>query len=387
MTSNNWSASFNANLFSNELYVDLLDYNKVKNKRGDVSGIIYFEDYDLLKIEDFNFYTEDMLIESNLIFEKNNKFKKLEINSFIRGTSDFIADIDILDKTRKIKVRGTSLDVAQFFNKKDDNYFNNNINFSIEVDNLYYNKSFFGKTFIEGIVNENKLDFIQGDFISDNINYVTFNNETSSDNLNNYIKVSFDDFGKFLQNTQLSNSFIGGKGELILNIDDNKIDLIGGNLSIDKVSIKNSSFLARLLQLASFSGLLEILTNEGVPFDNINVIFSKDSNIIDIKEAKLQGFSLGGRFTGTTELKNKNIDLKGVIVPAYAINNLLNKIPLIGQIITGVEGDGIIGVNFEAKGTFENPDYTVNPLSILTPGIIRSIFDTFSEDNQVNTLE
>ena len=74
-------------------------------------------------------------------------------------------------------------------------------------------------------------------------------------------------------------------------------------------------------------------------------------------------------------------------MPAYAINNLLNKIPLIGQIITGVEGDGIIGVNFEAKGTFENPDYTVNPLSILTPGIIRSIFDTFSEDNQVNTLE
>ena len=55
----------------------------------------------------------------------------------------------------------------------------------------------------------------------------------------------------------------------------------------------------------------------------------------------------------------------------------INKIPIIGQVITGIEGEGLIGVNYNATGTYENPDYTINPLSILTPGILRSIFDGF----------
>ena len=64
-----------------------------------------------------------------------------------------------------------------------------------------------------------------------------------------------------------------------------------------------------------------------------------------------------------------------------AINALLNKIPLIGQVITGIEGDGLIGVNFKVTGTYDEPNYNVNPLSILTPGILRSIFESFFEGN------
>ena len=50
--------------------------------------------------------------------------------------------------------------------------------------------------------------------------------------------------------------------------------------------------------MASFTGLLEILTNEGIPFDKIIVNFTKNGSIINIEEAKLQGFSLGGNFKG-----------------------------------------------------------------------------------------
>ena len=134
--------------------------------------------------------------------------------------------------------------------------------------------------------------------------------------------------------------------------------------------------MARLLQLASFTGLLEILTNEGIPFDRIIANFTKKDNIINIEEARFQGFSLGGNIKGITEIDKQEISLEGIIVPAYAINSFLNKIPLIGQVITGIEGDGLIGVNFQVTGTYEEPNYNVNPLSILTPGILRSIFDS-----------
>ena len=133
--------------------------------------------------------------------------------------------------------------------------------------------------------------------------------------------------------------------------------------------------------MASFTGLLEILTNEGIPFDKIIINFTKNGSILNIEEARLQGFSLGGNFKGLTILDKQEVDLEGIIVPAYAINSVLNKIPLIGQVITGIEGDGLIGVNFKVTGNYDKLNYNVNPLSILTPGIIRSMFDSFFELN------
>ena len=74
------------------------------------------------------------------------------------------------------------------------------------------------------------------------------------------------------------------------------------------------------------------------------------------------------------------MQLEGVLIPAYAINAILNKIPLLGKIITGIEGEGIIGFNYKVVGNYENPEYTINPFSVLTPGIVRSIFKVFGND-------
>ena len=69
-----------------------------------------------------------------------------------------------------------------------------------------------------------------------------------------------------------------------------------------------------------------------------------------------------------------------MLIPAYAINAIINKIPLLGKIITGIEGEGIIGFNYKVSGDYENPEYSINPFSVLTPGIVRSIFKVFGDD-------
>jgi hypothetical protein len=43
--------------------------------------------------------------------------------------------------------------------------------------------------------------------------------------------------------------------------------------------------------------------------------------------------------------------------------------------LSGKEDEGIFAINYNAKGSWKNPVFVVNPLSILTPGIIRNIFD------------
>ena len=141
------------------------------------------------------------------------------------------------------------------------------------------------------------------------------------------------------------------------------------------------------MQLASFTGLLEILANEGIPFTNLQGAFNIDKSIIKIDNTRFEGLSLGASTTGSINLKNKELDLEGVLIPAYAINTIINKIPLLGKIITGIEGEGIIGFNYKVLGNYENPEYTINPFSVLTPGIIRSIFKVFGDDNKKEKKE
>ncbi len=63
-----------------------------------------------------------------------------------------------------------------------------------------------------------------------------------------------------------------------------------------------------------------------------------------------------------------------MISPAYGLTGVLDSIPLLGTILSGGEGEGIVAMTFRVRGTPEDPEFSVNPLSLLAPGILRNIF-------------
>ena len=58
--------------------------------------------------------------------------------------------------------------------------------------------------------------------------------------------------------------------------------------------------------------------------------------------------------------------MQGVISPVYLLNG-------VGAIFTK-RGEGVFGFNYTLSGTADAPEVGVNPLSILTPGMLRGIF-------------
>ncbi len=383
MNSRKWTASFNANLFSNEIKINFINFFKPINRRGTVSGDLFFEGLDLIKVDKLDFITEELLVSANLLFKAKGELESVNVNRFIKDKNNFKAKIQFIEgRYDYLKIEGESLDFKSLKSYGEGEL--NNLFLYLNIDNLYYDRIYLGHTFIESEIKNNQLIKFKGNISDNKTIYIRFANIMDKQSELNKINIEFDDFGKFLNKSSISESFIEGEGIATLYLRD--LSLLSGKLEITKSSIKNSSFLARLLQLASFTGLLEILTNEGIPFDRIIVNFTNKNNIINIEEAKFQGFSLGGTLKGVTELDKEKINLEGIIVPAYAINALLNKIPLIGQVITGIEGDGLIGVNFKVTGTYDEPNYNVNPLSILTPGILRSIFESFFEGNKEDKI-
>jgi hypothetical protein len=81
---------------------------------------------------------------------------------------------------------------------------------------------------------------------------------------------------------------------------------------------------------------------------------------------------LGVSATGTIIRSNKAASIKGMIVPAYGLNRLIDKIPILGRILTGGEKEGLLAAEYLITQSLEEPIITVNPLTAFTPGFLRS---------------
>jgi hypothetical protein len=55
---------------------------------------------------------------------------------------------------------------------------------------------------------------------------------------------------------------------------------------------------------------------------------------------------------------------------------VFNNVPLLGDILSGGNNnEGLFGVTYLVGGTFSKPEFKVNPISAIAPGIFRRFFD------------
>ena len=76
---------------------------------------------------------------------------------------------------------------------------------------------------------------------------------------------------------------------------------------------------------------------------------------------------------GRVNFARNEIDVSGTFVPAYSVNSVLNKIPLVGLILGGGQNEGVFGISYRVRGPLSGPQLTINPLSAIAPGILRKI--------------
>jgi len=140
----------------------------------------------------------------------------------------------------------------------------------------------------------------------------------------------------------------------------------------------------KLIGIMSLTGVLDALQGEGLNFNILDAPFKLENGVLNLTQARASGPSLGVTASGQVDMGNRVLDLKGTVVPAYAINALLGKIPLIGGLFTGSEkGGGLFAATYTMKGQGENVDISINPLSALAPGALRDIFTGSDKEQEI----
>ena len=146
-----------------------------------------------------------------------------------------------------------------------------------------------------------------------------------------------------------------------------------GHIEGENYSIMGAPVMAQILALPSFTGFVSALSGAGLPFSTLRGDFTYDGSRVAIKNLLAFGESLGITANGWVDTEHDRLELEGTVAPAYMLNSLLGNIPLLGQLLVG-GSQGLFAANYRLNGSSDNPDVSVNPLSVLTPGILRQLF-------------
>jgi hypothetical protein len=148
---------------------------------------------------------------------------------------------------------------------------------------------------------------------------------------------------------------------------------LSGDIIINNLVVTKAPVLAQLLSVASVVGAVDALATGGITFNEVKIPFKKSKSVISIKDAYATGASLGISSNGNYDLVSDILNLNGAISPLYLINGAISDIPVIGNVLSGDKGEGIFAATYKISGNTKEPKVSVNPLSLLTLGIIRNI--------------
>jgi hypothetical protein len=161
---------------------------------------------------------------------------------------------------------------------------------------------------------------------------------------------------------------------------------VSGVVKLTDFTLVRAPAFAQMLSLASLTGLADTFGGSGLAFTEFESKFGLEKGVFKVRDARASGPALGLTADGDVGVTSKVMDMNGVLVPSYTANSLLGDIPLIGDIVVGKKGEGVFALNYSIKGPFSSTQVSVNPLSALTPGFLRRIFDVKREEIQDETV-
>ncbi|MEX2519915.1 MAG: AsmA-like C-terminal domain-containing protein, partial [Paracoccaceae bacterium] len=189
------------------------------------------------------------------------------------------------------------------------------------------------------------------------------------------LRLQVDDAGRFLRDIKVFDD--GSGGDLLLRADIAKGTplRLSGDIRVDNIVIHKDAKLEGMLDGAALSDLRETMRTDGIVFDEIRAPFTYGHDKLTLDDAVAEGPSIGVKVSGDYDLEADSLDLEGVFTPLYKLNSALGKIPILGSVLTGGDGQGVFAFTFGVTGGADSPKVSVNPLSVLTPGITRWVFE------------
>ncbi|MEE2745643.1 MAG: AsmA-like C-terminal domain-containing protein, partial [Pseudomonadota bacterium] len=333
----------------------------------------------------FDFLGKNISFSGHSIL-KNGYLEKIRFDQIIFGETKVLAEAIVLDQGWRVNIEGPNLDLTTLIDryKNSERKFVRGPRFDITI--AVERAKIFKDKFLRNLSGYFKNDGL----VWSNVSFTSTLNQVDSLEVKlkpkegkRYLEIRSNDAGAVLSTFGLYDNVKGGALELKAIFEDMTPDSkIKGNGSIRSFRLVDAPILARLLGLASITVIPDELAGAGLSFQRFDVPFNIHRGLIEFKDAKAGGNSLGITGAGILDIDADTLQAQGTIAPLDKINSLLGNLPLLGVFFSaGEKGGGIFAAEYQIMGPLEDPKITTNPLTVLAPGIFRKFFEMFPISN------
>ncbi len=358
--------------YKNIIELDIINYKKNKNSVANLSLNLNKNKNNFL-VNNLSFIEGKNSIKINGLKFKENKFVSLDKVEVETTNNDFF-----IKKGQKILIKGNKFDatnLTKYFNNQNDENNFKNFNTEIEIDFKDIKVPMSEKLENFKLLGEIKNgQFIKisskGDFGGGNFLDISMKKDKNTNK--KYLEIYSDLTRPLLSDYSFFNGLSGGKLLFTSIIDNTKST---SKLKIENFKVINAPGVIKLLSLADLGGLADLAEGEGLSFDILEIEMEKNNSFLKLNEILALGPSMSVLMEGYQD-KNGVTSIRGTLVPAKTLNNIISKIPVIGNIVIPKEvGEGLFGISFKMKGPLGKIKTTINPLRTLTPRFIQKIID------------
>ena len=379
----------NLNAQIDKMAVDFafLGFKKPVNERGNLLATLNIYDNKLVSLPKFSLFKDDFKIEGKIDLTADGNIKTVDITNISGPRTAAKARIDIAHapkKKVKINISGTSYDLTPFFDRdenkikvdratliktpedEDDELEDvTDTDIFIAVNNLWTNPhapvtNFAGSAKLLNGIGVNEIHMV-GNYNNNKKSVLKFD-YVPRPNKEFLLSVDSNDAGATLKVLRVYNNMKGGNIQVEARRNAQKEFI--GHAKIRDFSIYNTPVIAKLLTVASFSGMVDLLMGEGLTFSHFDAPFEYRNRQLSLKEAKAFGDVVGITAQGTYDRRFDEVNFHGVIAPAYSLNTMLGKIPLVGNLLVGKDGT-VFAANYSATGSVEDAEIAAMMVALL----------------------
>jgi hypothetical protein len=183
-----------------------------------------------------------------------------------------------------------------------------------------------------------------------------------------YVYLESTDAGAFFRFTDVYSRMTGGQLAMTMEAPSTDNQTQQGILNVRNFAVHDEAQLQRAVNNGTQA------QRNAIDFSGMRVEFTRMPGKVALREGVVRGPLLGGTIDGVVDYGRDEVHMRGTLVPLYGPNNLLGQIPVVGLFMGG-EKEGLFGITYEVVGRPGNPVLRINPISALTPGILRKVFE------------
>ncbi len=319
---------------------------------------------------------EKLLVQGELSFAPEKGFSHFTLESQPGFAQAFKVEGHEKENIWDITASGKALNISPLLSRKssDDDTFTGHARLRLE-DALIGDRPFLKElvgdfSFQEGKIVEGSLMAKSGQEHED-----AFTLTISQDDKERQLSIQGENFGRILSSLSEDIDLDGKALEIKAHkpLEEGQDKPWKGSFTVEDATIKKIPQITQLFRILTPFPMMDVMSqkNEYLVFRKLQGDFEFHKALLTFKETFGTGINISMTLDGEVDFEHDYLKLQGSVVPFSVLNTILSHIPIIGRLLTGGKGEGILGMNYSIEGPFSETKISSNPMSVLTPGIVR----------------